>query len=94
MHTKGPWETREIPALHVIAIAPVGKMMPIASVARWIDASDGPLRITDEDRANANLIEAAPDLLAACRLALHMIEDEQDETIAVLEAAITKATRP
>lgn len=60
-HTPGSWETREIPAMNVIAIAPAGKMMPIASAAHWTNVGEAPT-ITEEDRANARLIAAAPDL--------------------------------
>lgn len=49
---------------------------------------------TDEDRANAYLIAAAPELFAACTLALVRLEDgtEVSATIARhLRAAIAKA---
>jgi hypothetical protein len=54
-----------------------------------------------EDVANANLISAAPDLLAACKMALSKMQAAWDDTgvcpefdaddLAPLRAAITKA---
>lgn len=49
-----------------------------------------------EDTANARLIVAAPELLAACRRAVRLLEQKQDEAIvaaalAECQAAIAKA---
>lgn len=51
---------------------------------------------TDEDRANARLIAAAPDLLAACEAAWNCIAElsptqARVETAQMLQAAIAKA---
>ena len=43
--------------------------------------------------ANARLIAAAPELLAACQRALvEAVADDQDEWFAIMRAAIAKAT--
>jgi hypothetical protein len=55
----------------------------------------------DEHEANAKLIEAAPDLLEACKLALEELEDvmnwapteDMEHTEAIVENAIRKATK-
>jgi len=47
-----------------------------------------------EDRANARLIAAAPDLLEACQGAAHILQycpDKQEKAVALLLAAIAKA---
>lgn len=47
-----------------------------------------------EDFANLHLIAAAPDLLAACQIALQCMgygKDPDDEDIATVRAAIAKA---
>ncbi len=62
-HTPGPWEAREVPGLSLIAIAERGKMMPHATVAKWSGSNQSLGRTDDQDRANARLIAAAPDLL-------------------------------
>ena len=52
--------------------------------------------ITKREEANATLIAAAPDLLAACKVALNAI-NLNDETLTArehLQAAIAKATQP
>src|SRR5690349_20567172 len=61
-----------------------------------------PSQLTEECRANARLIAAAPDLLSACELALKRIDPNPDagtaleewaaEACYALSAAIAKAT--
>ncbi len=70
----GPWESREIPDLRLIAVAQVGKMYPFATVQRWHDAKDPTPLLTEEDRATAALFVAAPDLLAELRGWLPIVE--------------------
>ena len=60
-------------------------------VAVWVESPTHGHVATCETVEDARLIAAAHDMLAACKRALHMIDDEEDETIAMLEAAIAKA---
>lgn len=97
-HTPGPWELRESAAAgrKVVASPRLGLIAILAEhdvgEAEWI-----------QDEANARLIAAAPDLLAACKALLPMAEDDlfqyggglhagdSDPTILAARAAIAKA---
>ena len=101
-HTPGPWEIHEN-GRSIIAMAPdeVGGVLTDPerhSIARTY----GPSRVS---RPNAQLIAAAPDLLAACEAALALFQEQvrilcgagytaseyDDEVDALLRAAIAKA---
>jgi hypothetical protein len=86
-HTPGPWERSA--GTEILADGPEGELISIAlmnvRVSNW--------------EANARLIAAAPDLLAACKAELE-VYDAMDQTtfrpktlarIAGLRAAIVKA---
>jgi hypothetical protein len=87
-HTKGPWETYSVRTGSVWVRAVSGEH--VTSLDSDNDA---------EIEANAALIAAAPDLLAACRTALRELQRFEDqpgnntETLgtAALRAAIAKA---
>lgn len=61
-HTEGPWEARPVPGARVIVIAQAGKMHPHAHVTTPTDHYEP---LGEQELANAALIEASPDLLAA-----------------------------
>lgn len=105
-HTQGPWEIEtdhdegdDVVLIHGAADAP--GLVPIATVFT-VDAFPC---TDDEDReslraeyeANARLITAAPDLLAACELAIEAIEgiaewgEPEIKARQALIAAIAKA---
>lgn len=107
-HTPGPWEATcttgagwSVRRMHE---RPGYKgLAPICSMAWWqFDIPD----IIDDNisSANAHLIAAAPDLLAACRAADDAIgewlydgqpkEHNPSEALEMLRAAIAKATEP
>jgi antitoxin (DNA-binding transcriptional repressor) of toxin-antitoxin stability system len=106
-HTPGPWGIGDSGTRSDgIWIEPTDKNANVLAdiVGRLNDGED--TQITDEDIANARLIAAAPDLLAAANLALEYFEqcvmscdpDEAEEEsgdvpeAAKLRAAILKAT--
>ncbi len=74
-HTPGPWRYREREE-ELISFNVLGGATAVAQVWR---------------RADASLIVAAPDLLAACKYALHMADDDDDRLCNMLAAAIAKA---
>jgi len=84
-HTEGPWKLR-----------PYTKA---GETEYLIDTGDGwttakvYATIPGEDEANARIMTAAPDLLAACRATLaHMYDDEIDApTAAQLTEQLTRA---
>ncbi len=84
-HTPGPWEVHELADGPSKTIGPLGVF-----VAQTIGGND---------TANARLIAAAPDLLAACKETLQCCDainqDDADllpsDTISQIEAAIAKA---
>ena len=99
MYTKGPWkvagESQNEGEAEVIESA----NKTVAWTCNSLNADDEEI-ITSEDRANAHLIAASPDLLEACKLALDKLyEAISSETtgewrckeIGILEDAINKA---
>lgn len=89
-HTEGPWRV----SLHrcsngdLLRVRPIGSNTPVCGVHR----SGGRF---DEARANARLIAAAPDLLAACKLALARGRvDDSEAAMNQLAAAIALAEGP
>lgn len=89
-HTKGPWQFIEN------TIQPTRrKAFDGCNICRVTMPHDG---LAAEAMANARLITAAPDLLAACKHVLswagraNVINEPEDETaMAVVRAAIDKA---
>jgi len=98
MHTPGPW------GYHVIGhsreiLRPAGTEVLIGSDDTWVCAMYPGIGGDDEatDEANARLIAAAPDLLAALIRARECIEDAVGESdgwqiFDEIDAAIAKAT--
>jgi hypothetical protein len=86
MHTPGPWEVRD-----KFYIGRAGRM----SLAE-VKSGDVPAEDVEQHMANARLIAAAPDLLAACKAAAMKLAHSPLDRISVafemLEAAIAKAT--
>lgn len=93
-HTKGPWEiktvnnTRVQGARHIFAAGWPGKLICEGAYGATLEESD----------ANARLIAAAPDLLAALADCLvWLAQDDSDSGRAYAQrarAAIEKATKP
>ena len=84
-HTPGPWEVEGI-----------GQVIVPARPPAWRTLADVYGEHGDEEQADADahLIAAAPDLLAACEMALLDVRyyaTVHGESITVLEAAIAKA---
>ena len=109
-HTPGPWIVDLRTGCFAI-IKQTDKMTCLCGAnedaivfqnGRWKESSQGAYRyLTDEQEANARLIAAAPDVLAALEAAREFITDgmamgfvgmPEDETVLeVIEAAISKA---
>lgn len=82
MHTKAPWKVVENG----------GRMVGVMSKNDWVVYKAGQDRMsTEEIEANASLIAAAPDLLAALQGVLRVADRATDEFEAA-RAAIAKAT--
>jgi len=93
-HTPGPWAVGRAFMWHqreFLTIHHDGKVKP--PVAHVIDRAAG-VGLDDEDRANAYLIAAAPELLEACRKAEEWLSGwaSADPYIDVIRAAIARAT--
>ena len=91
-HTPGPWQVNRKGQTHVEA-ARDGQGINI--IANCDDPDD--IRTRDEDRANAKLIAAAPELLAACEAAVFGANHidcvrAMQEVLPQIRAAIAKAT--
>ena len=75
-HTKGPWavegDDESVPGVPCIGIASAEKR--ICDVASTLNDDDD-WQLTGEDRANARLIAAAPELLEALELADQFISN-------------------
>lgn len=110
-HRPGPWAVHRLFGAYVVPLADQDK--PIGASERPEDAEvyahiihcgwyDGKVR-SEEARANARLIAAAPDLLAACEQLLAwygMPRDEQDDIeyrreviVKAMRQAVDQATR-
>jgi hypothetical protein len=92
-HTSGPWATGGNVYSHSrTAVMQEESALLVAEVCDWPDE--------ETDRANARLIAAAPDLLAACQAELEVYDGMDAATlmpktlarIAALRAAVEKAT--
>jgi hypothetical protein len=90
-HTAGRWEAL---GSYVRSVLPNGYSRPITRAYSVRHGSPGiePDVSEEEAEANAKLIAAAPDLLTACRTALHEIDPKATEAIDLLHDAIAKAT--
>jgi len=94
-HTPGPWKWDESWGAIVVDRPDMQKL--ICPMWTGCDRARMGRDIVDEDLANAALIAAAPDLLAACKRAVHLYD--HDDATSVLEwvnspefrAAIAKA---
>lgn len=98
-HTPGPWVTRATNCSDIGLHTRVAKFWPGTGAYQIIaDCSHDVTRGTDCE-ANATLTAAAPDLLAAAIIAEEYIrgfegdemQDEIDDKLAILRAAIVKA---
>ena len=104
-HTPGPWEPSYGPpdtgmgcGYGQSQIRTVDREKAIAGVAA-VPPNDGPMyrnggytqETFDTLRANANLIAAAPDLLAACEASLTGAGELDAETWELIKSAIAKA---
>jgi hypothetical protein len=96
-HTSGPWtcaEQNDWDGAHII-----DKYGRIVADCQGCDIPGAHGEVgTDEAKANAYLLAAAPDLLAACKAALALMQDpDSDEYFdafkleSILESAISKA---
>lgn len=90
-HTRGPWEAKESKYTEGRFVVQAG--MPTNRVLAAFDGDgDG---YDDTDVANAHLISAAPDLLAALIEAKSELRDHHHEhpVMKAIDAAIAKATQ-
>lgn len=89
-HTPGPWTATDTPPFRIRA---EGEGMSVAVAFQFRDGA--PDRDIAQVNANARLIAAAPDLLAACQLALNTLAPPRGSATAwvcaTLRAAIAKA---
>jgi hypothetical protein len=83
-HTPGPWALRaQADRLEVFPVNELGLRPTLATIAKW--SREG----VNESNANARLIAAAPDLLAAC---LEVAQGYTTRGSEMARAAIAKAT--
>jgi hypothetical protein len=80
-HTPGPWDASR----WRVCAEPGGNIKVIC------DTANNKASRTEENAANARLIAAAPDLLAACRSLLAQLEFECGDLVSEAKAAIAKA---
>jgi hypothetical protein len=95
-HTQGPWTVGGTFKNGCIIAAPGKRASQIVAIVESCIGYDPDP--TPESQANARLIAAAPDLLAACQAALKVMcvdgENDLEEwnvTLSKIEAAIAKA---
>jgi len=95
-HTPGPWTSNAFarePDCEYFVAGPEGQWLAdVGGGEDYVDHSS-----MDTQRANARLIAAAPDLLAACEAVLDMVESEGRDTgrggaFSDMRDAIAKAT--
>lgn len=94
-HTSGPWGVNELAAGNpdCYLTGNDGRKVEIGYIVQF---GSMPIAATIKNIADARLIAAAPDMLAALELALERLqindcEGEERESIAVIERAIAKA---
>ena len=80
-HTPGPWHIDNETDYRIYVESSFGVIAKVGPFAE----------IDDEDKANARLIAAAPDLLAACEEAYAFLSAEDLAWLPSLRAAIAKA---
>ena len=95
-HTPGPWSVRRwswptevTGSIHQVISA---DRFPTAFVPAWDEPNPGEVEASEEAKANAHLIAAAPELLEALQ---DMVSDHASlsaATLAFARAAIAKAT--
>lgn len=97
-HTRGPWEvSADGVALEVQPVRCSENV--ICSLVGRIDNGTLAEEFTDEDRANARLIAAAPELMEACYTAIGAMVPLRaeypwmGEIVESIQAAVLKATR-
>jgi hypothetical protein len=66
-HTKGPWEVDKIASMHVQS----GRR-GVCSTGGYSNNQECPIKIEEENQANAHLIAAAPDMLEALEEVLNI----------------------
>ena len=107
-HTPGPWKRSEFDPMEIIAPEPnVAEGHNVCSIKQDYGTPSGERKRLAEAQldANADLIAAAPDLLAACKVLLEQhclrdipspqpAKDEFQRTARVARAAIAKAEQP
>lgn len=76
-HTKGPWIMNEVTGMEVIAISEEGYMTHAQVFKRGV----GNRYLTDEDRANAHLIAAAPAMLEMLNKIYERITDNDAHAV-------------
>ena len=89
-HTPGPWEAF---VKHGVICVHLEKddSPHLTEVISWQGFDSCDIKSHDERVANAYLFAAAPDLLAACEMALHAFEDNWAINWDDLRRAIDKA---
>jgi hypothetical protein len=93
-HTPGPWgvlTTSIGPACETVCIGQLNEEKGLNGVSDEYAVCVVPL-VHDESRANARLIAAAPDLLAALKFTVADCDNSDCEQCEVARAAIAKAT--
>lgn len=99
-HTPGPWHVDAVhsEALHEVCMTnpPPKEGNPVVLASVEYDQDRGTCPTLREANANARLIAAAPDLLAACQAAMAFVSTWQhgfeDAFVGQMRAAIAKAT--
>ena len=84
LHTKGPWKIDSGEALKVRNVS--------GSIAMIMQTHLRGRRSSDETRANARLIAAAPDMLEALQNLMRHMPDYADTVWIDAQAAIARAT--
>lgn len=81
-HTPGPWEAVDNPddKLKEIGMAAV-IVNKTGNIVCYVFHDENGKPDMTETMANADLIEAAPDLLEACKRALHLVEENNEEIV-------------
>lgn len=100
-HTPGPWATA-VDIASLDGLTPSGSLCVTSETKQpgmrgnvgCVCVVSPPSNTTDEDQANAHLIAAAPDLLAACKASLEEKQFHSHGTVKMLCDAIAKAEPP
>lgn len=93
-HTPGPWTYEAGPIGEPDVEDPAFLIVEPSDEAEVVGAIYAPIR-NNATEANARLIAAAPELLAALEDALHLMDTQNNRQAAkIISAAIQKATKP